>query len=850
MRDRPSVVWLILAFVVAVNHRFIPESRWLMVHLVMLGAVTHSAMVWSTHFTQALLKSPESIDPRKHQTLRLAMLFAGVSSITIGVPTLWWWLVVAGACLVVGAVCWHAVQLGRRLRAALPGRFRITIRYYLLAAACVPVGATLGVLLARGPEEQTHAELLVAHSMTMVLGWLGFTVLGTLVTLGPTILRTRIDAKAEAYSIRALPFFAIFLATTVTGALLDNRPTLLAGLFGYVLCVVAWAVPLVRAFRGAKQRREFAAWSTGAGVLWLVAAAVTLLVRVARDPLVEISASYGRVASMVVVGFALQLVTGALSYLIPSVVGGGPRVLAAGRSVFEKWSTARLVLINGGLLLCVLPVPSAVRVVLSVVVLLALAAFIPLMFRAIRSMVRTRIALATGASTEPPAALSGSRIVQALSAALALAVAVVAGIALNPVILGGTPDQALSPSSVVATGRTTTVQVTAHDMHFVPKAVQVPAGNRLVVVLTNRDTENSHDLTFTNGKATDRLRPGQSQTLDVGVVGASTQGWCSVLGHRRMGMVFDVVVTGKPAVQANSPVPANAEQPLRPDDRAPRSVVDASLPPASSTKVHRLRLPIVEQEMEVAPGIKQKRWTFGGTVPGPTLRGRIGDTFEITLVNQGSMGHSIDFHAGSLAPDRPMRTIAPGQSLVYRFTATRAGIWMYHCSTMPMSMHIAAGMHGAVIIDPPNLPTVDREYVLVQSEAYVNGDGRSKVAEVDGDAVSAEKPDLATFNGIAGQYDHRPLTAKVGERVRIWVLNAGPNRGTSFHVVGGQYDRVYFEGNDLLNGGPGGAQSLALAAAQGGFVELTLPEAGNYPFVSHVMVDAERGAHGILRVSR
>ena len=165
-------------------------------------------------------------------------------------------------------------------------------------------------------------------------------------------------------------------------------------------------------------------------------------------------------------------------------------------------------------------------------------------------------------------------------------------------------------------------------------------------------------------------------------------------------------------------------------------------------------------------------------------------------------------------------------------------------------MHIAAGMHGAVIIDPPNLPTVDREYVLVQSEAYVNGDGRSKVAEVDGDAVSAEKPDLATFNGIASQYDHRPLTAKVGERVRIWVLNAGPNRGTSFHVVGGQYDRVYFEGNDLLNGGPGGAQSLALAAAQGGFVELTLPEAGNYPFVSHVMVDAERGAHGILRVSR
>ena len=284
-------------------------------------------------------------------------------------------------------------------------------------------------------------------------------------------------------------------------------------------------------------------------------------------------------------------------------------------------------------------------------------------------------------------------------------------------------------------------------------------------------------------------------------------------------------------------------------------VIDATLPPLTDERVRRHTFTVSEVELEVAPGVRQKRWTFGGTAPGPTLHGRVGDVFEITLVNDGTMGHSIDFHAGALAPDRPMRTIAPGESLVYRFTATRAGIWMYHCSTMPMSAHIAAGMHGAVVIEPPDLPAVDRSYVLVQSEVYVDGPGTgSDIREVDGDAVSAERPDAVVFNGIAGQYDHEPLEARVGERVRFWVLDAGPNRPTSFHIVGGQFDTVYAEGAWLLGGPDGpaqgsGAQSLALSAAQGGFVELAFPEAGHYPFVSHIMVDAERGAHGIVRVT-
>jgi nitrite reductase (NO-forming) len=168
---------------------------------------------------------------------------------------------------------------------------------------------------------------------------------------------------------------------------------------------------------------------------------------------------------------------------------------------------------------------------------------------------------------------------------------------------------------------------------------------------------------------------------------------------------------------------------------------------------------------------------------------------------------------------------------------------------MPMSAHIANGMFGAVVIDPPGLPRVDREYLLVQSELYLGADG----GPVDVDKVRAERPDLVVFNGYANQYDHDPLTARVGERVRIWVLDAGPNRSSSFHVVGSQFDTVYAEGGYLLrpdDGLHGGSQVLQLGPAQGGFVELQPREPGHYPFVSHLMVDAERGAHGILRVSR
>ena len=155
----------------------------------------------------------------------------------------------------------------------------------------------------------------------------------------------------------------------------------------------------------------------------------------------------------------------------------------------------------------------------------------------------------------------------------------------------------------------------------------------------------------------------------------------------------------------------------------------------------------------------------------------------------------------------------------------------------------------AVVIDPPDLPAVAHSYVLVQSELYLGDQDGS----VDVDKVRAERPDAVVFNGYADQYDADPLTAKVGQRIRIWVLDAGPDRASDFHVVGGQFDTVFAEGAYLLRRGnpeKGAAQTLALGPAQGGFVELSFRQAGHYPFVSHLMVDAERGAHGIIDVTR
>lgn len=434
-------------------------------------------------------------------------------------------------------------------------------------------------------------------------------------------------------------------------------------------------------------------------------------------------------------------------------------------------------------------------------------------------------------------------------------VAVGLALVLLAVLIGVAAQRATTPGArlaaaaddVAATGHTMTVAVTAEGMRFHPDRISVPAGDRLVIELTNHDRRR-HDLVLATGARTGIIGTGDTARLDAGVIAATVEGWCSLPGHRQAGMTLTISTTGQPAAGHAQSAPAGAGaahlDPMA-EPGAGFIARDASAPAVAAGRLHRVELRVQEVQREVAPGVRQQLWTFNGTAPGPVLRGLVGDTFEITLINDGSMDHGIDFHAGALAPDGHMRPIDPGQRLVYRFTAGKAGIWMYHCSTMPMLHHIGNGMYGAVIIDPPDLPAVDREYVLVQSELYLGPDGQPG----DLAKMQAERPDAVVFNGYPSQYVHRPLTARAGERVRIWVLDAGPNRTGAFHVVGAQFDTVFREGHWLLRpGDPGGAQVLDLAPAAGGFVETVFPEPGHYPFVSHVMVDAERGARGLIEV--
>ena len=446
-------------------------------------------------------------------------------------------------------------------------------------------------------------------------------------------------------------------------------------------------------------------------------------------------------------------------------------------------------------------------------------------------------------------------------------VAVITGVALNG--RGASSDS--GADAVAATGNTVEVTVTVSGMRFVPDAVDVTPGDRLVITLDNT-SDQVHDLVLANGAESGRVAAGRSATVDVGVVTGPVEGWCSIAGHRAQGMVFHVTAAGTAGAAghgahgggsggsggaAGSGGSAGSGGGAVPDYAVvlPADVrgFDPALAPAdASVAVHEHTFTVTEQVMHVGAGVTQMRMTFNAGVPGPILRGRVGDVFRITLVNKGSMSHSIDFHAGVLPPDDVMRSINPGESLVYEFTAQRAGIWLYHCSTAPMSVHLASGMHGAVIIDPPNLTAVDREYVVVQSEIYLGPEG----GQTDAAKVAAKTPDLFAFNGIAFQYRDRPFTARPGERVRFWVLDAGPSEPMSFHAVGLQFDQVFFEGAWTL-GGPdrigaawsGGSQALGLHPAQGGFVECVPPAAGTYTVVSHSFADMEKGAMGHLVVA-
>ena len=881
--SKPVSWWMFAIVGVLLFQQFIPRQGWLLVHMVTLGLITNSILIWSQHFTEALLKVKLPDSARPVQVRRIFILNGGIVLLMAGMLSGLVPLTHLGALTVGVCVAWHGTELFKHLRNALPSRFGPTIRFYIMAAWMLPLGALFGALLAM-PElsSEWHARLLLAHEAVNVLGFVGLTVFGTLITFWPTTLRTKMVPNSLPLNLRGLYTMCAGIVLLVAGALLGINLLAAAGLLVYLAGLSLPVYVMVRTVL-AKAPVEFPPMSAGAAVCWFVVGVVWTLIMVATTPFRDLDMS--TVTPVFVVGFLLQILLGAMSFLLPQRMGGGPSVVRGSNKEFSRFAAGRVAIVNTALLFYLAPFSSpAMRVAVAIVGALALASFIPLMVRGVKASVQGRKKLmeARARGEKPsfdakaihPDPIPHSRF--ALMGVLAVTAALVVGVAVNPAAVNFN-----LAAGTRASGEETRISIEANsNLRFSPDTVQVPAGNRLVVEVKNTDSM-VHDLTFANGARTGSIDPGETRTVDVGVIGTDLEGWCSIAGHRELGMLFHVKVTGETSASGGSghhgsvtatgnlltASSANIDLHKAPGEGyAYRDPVLAPVPEGvqrNGKRVHQVTLDVQETQREVAPGLEMTAWTFNGAVMGPTLHGKIGDVFEITLVNNGTVGHSVDFHAGVVSPDNTMKTINPGEKLVYRFEAVASGIWLYHCSTMPMSLHLSAGMFGAVIIDPPNLDPVDREYVLVQNEVYLvdtnrRTDSGAVVGENSMQLINSGVPSLTMFNGHATQYSAagKPLVAKTGERVRIWVLAAGPSKGTSFHVVGGQFDTVYKEGGYTLRGGVdpygrngGHSQALDLAPAQGGFVEMSFGEPGSYTFVNHSFAEAERGAEGVIKVT-
>ena len=896
-RNAVVVAWIFTALVLLAGKyaQLWPNlDAWAPLHAALLGALGSAITIWSAHFADTLLHRP-AWGGALMLNGRLGLHSVGAALVITGVCINSQIVIGAGASCVAVSATLGVVAMVVQKRRAVAARMAALVDYYICSLSYLMVGALAGWSIKyfdfKGQAAWSN-RMYLAHVPIMVLGVLGITVLGTLVVLWPTMLRTKMEPTAPRQAQRALPGLALAVAVIAFSGLW--RPLAGIGALLYLLSAVAVVAPLWRT--GARKGvTNYAGLSTAAALAWLAWCVIRLGVGVsyaANDDAARAVAHGLRLA--VVSGFALQILLAALSFLTPVMLGGGPAMSRLTHAIMDRYAWWRITTINLCLALACLPLPPAVRGVTGLSAALAGAYFFVAAGQAIRARRKGDTSAAppstvtlTKTASKPASSKAAASVAQsasrsaaptasaqsagatgatqtpdrrgALAGLVTAAVAVVAGASASSTQTpGGLMGLGTGQGSASAggSGQVVNANITISGMSFVPSSVDVPVGATLRLTLKNTGTE-VHDLVLATGQTTGRLAVGESKTITVNNVREPIAGWCSVAGHRAMGMVFDVKVAGvssntsqaghqHSASSQSAQVDLNWQPPSyfkAHDARAPR--------PQTPGTVHRHTLRVSEITAQVGAGVTQKRMTYNGGVPGPVLRGQVGDHFEITLVNDGTMSHSIDFHAGVLAPDKPMRSISPGQSLQYNFTATRSGIWLYHCSTAPMSVHLAAGMHGAVIIDPPGLSQVDHEFVLIQSEIYLGPEGGS----TDEAKVAAKTPDLMAFNGMAFQYKYRPLQVGVGQRVRFWLMDAGPSLPCTFHVVGGQFDQVFYEGAWTL-GGPdqigarwsGGSQALNLGPCQGGFVEFVPPQAGHYTFVTHAFADMEKGAVGVLQV--
>ncbi|MCF8260157.1 MAG: nitrite reductase, copper-containing [Melioribacteraceae bacterium] len=283
--------------------------------------------------------------------------------------------------------------------------------------------------------------------------------------------------------------------------------------------------------------------------------------------------------------------------------------------------------------------------------------------------------------------------------------------------------------------------------------------------------------------------------------------------------------------------------------------------PYVPNKINRDRPAKVIVEMEVrelvgrlSDGVEYTFWTFGGQVPGQFIRVREGDEVEFRLHNHptSKLPHNIDLHAVTGPGGGAVSSFTtPGHTSVFSFKALNAGLYVYHCATAPVGLHIANGMYGLILVEPEEgLPPVDREYYVMQSEFYTEGGyGEEGFQPFSMEKALDENPDYVVFNGSVGSLvGDNSITAKVGERVRLFVGNGGPNLVSSFHVIGEIFDAVYQEGGTSVK--QNNVQTTLIPAGGSAIVEFKVDVPGEFILVDHSIFRAfNKGALGKLAVS-
>ncbi|MBM3925995.1 MAG: nitrite reductase, copper-containing [SAR202 cluster bacterium] len=374
--------------------------------------------------------------------------------------------------------------------------------------------------------------------------------------------------------------------------------------------------------------------------------------------------------------------------------------------------------------------------------------------------------------------------------------------------------------------------------------LRVPVGRPVQVTLVNGDGI-QHDFTVPdlNAKTDYVTTVGQSTTVTFTANKESQFVYfCSVPGHRLAGME-GLVIVGEggqdPGTKAPSVVKPPTDLPGPIGRREPQHVPVA--------------LEAIETEGRLADGATYTYWTFGGTVPGPFVRVRAGDTVELKLKNLSSSttGHSIDLHAVTGPGGGAVATqVAPGEEKSFTFKALNPGLYVYHCATPMVAHHISNGMYGLILVEPEDgLAPVDREFYVMQGEIYTRQPhGTKGHLDTSIDKMLSEDAEYFVMNGAVGALtQEHPLKANVGETVRIFYGVGGPNFTSSFHVIGEIFDRVYNQGS-LTSTPLTDVQTTLVPAGGAAMVEFKVEVPGRYILVDHALSRAERGLAGYLIV--